>query len=242
MPRTADQSSALSVRDLRVERGGKPVLHGISLEFLPGEITALIGANGAGKSSTVLAMAGAIPIKSGEVLRNGVQISNLSPDSIRRSGVALVPEGHTVLSSLTVLDNLRVAGSHLPAARINAVVDNALALFPELTARLNVPAGALSGGQKQMVLIGQALISEPDFILVDELSLGLAPTIVNRLAATLVDLANEGMGIVLIEQFTSLALKIAKHAYIIERGNIVFAGTSQELLDDRSILHSAYLG
>lgn len=236
---TAD--TYLSARNLFVERGGKPVLRDVSLQFLPGEITALIGANGAGKSTTVMAMAGVLPVKSGSVMRGGRTLTNLSADKIRRSGIALVPEGHTVLGQLNVLDNLRAAGSHLPQRRVNEAVDNALALFPELGARLHVPAGALSGGQKQMVLIGQALISEPDFMLVDELSLGLAPGVVNRLSASLVELAGNGMGIVLIEQFTSLALRIAKHAHVMERGRIVFSGTSQELLDDHSILHSAYL-
>ncbi|MDC0739337.1 ABC transporter ATP-binding protein [Cognatishimia sp. SS12] len=236
----SDQT-ALDIQNLYVERGGKPVLHDISMSFLPGEITALIGANGAGKSSTVLAAAGAIPLKSGQVLLEGTPISGLSADAIRRRGVALVPEGHNVLSTLSVLDNLRVAGSHLPAKHINAAVDRVLALFPELSSRLPIPAGALSGGQKQMVLIGQALISAPKFMLVDELSLGLAPTIVSRLAETLQELANEGMGILLIEQFTTLALKIAEHAHVMERGRVVFSGTSKELLADSSILHSAYL-
>lgn len=231
----------LRIRDLNVNRGGKPVLRDVSLDILPGEITALIGANGAGKSTTVLSTAGVLPIRSGEVTHNGERLTGLSADVIRRAGIALVPEGHGVLARLNVLDNLRAAASHLPASRVKEAVDNALTLFPELASRLHVEAGALSGGQKQMVLIGQALISEPEYMLVDELSLGLAPSVVNRLAATLEKLAIEGMGIVLIEQFTTLALKLAKHAYVMERGRIVFSGTSTELQNDDSILHSAYL-
>lgn len=231
----------LSIRNLHVDRGCKPVLHDVSMMFLPGEITALIGANGAGKSTTVMSIAGALPIRSGDITMGGVCMTGLSADRIRRSGVALAPEGHTVLSTLNVLDNLRAAASHLPRKRVDRAVEDALSLFPELTPRLHIAAGSLSGGQKQMVLIAQAIISTPRFMLVDELSLGLAPAIVNRLAESLVKLAAGGMGIVLIEQFTSLALKIAEHAHVMERGRIVFSGQSQELLNDHSILHSAYL-
>lgn len=232
---------SLSVCNLHVDRGGKPVLHDVSMMFLPGEITALIGANGAGKSTTVMSIAGALPIKSGDITMGGVCMTGLSADRIRRSGIALAPEGHTVLSTLNVLDNLRAAASHLPRKRVDRAVEDALSLFPELTPRLHIAAGSLSGGQKQMVLIAQAIISTPRFMLVDELSLGLAPAIVNRLAESLVQLAAKGMGIVLIEQFTSLALKIAEHAHVMERGRIVFSGQSQALLNDHSILHSAYL-
>ena len=231
----------LAVRDLKVVRGGKAVVHGISMQFKRGEITALIGANGAGKSSTVMAIAGAIPVASGSVEWQGRTITNLSADSIRRSGIALVPEGHPVLGDLSVIDNLRAAASHLPTREVAGAVDRALALFPELTARLQVPAAALSGGQKQMVLIGQAVMAGPSFMLIDELSLGLAPAIVSRLAETLIALAREGIGIVLIEQFTSLALRLAPRAYVLERGRLVYSGSSQELRANEHILHSAYL-
>lgn len=234
-------AEGLEVRDLRVLRGGKPVVHGVSMAFRQGEITALIGANGAGKSSTVLAMAGAIAVASGAVTWQGRTITNLPADKIRRMGIALVPEGHPVLGDLSVIDNLRAAASHLPAREVPRAVDRALALFPELTARLQVPAAALSGGQKQMVLIGQAVIAGPAFMLIDELSLGLAPAIVARLAETLTGLARDGIGIVLIEQFTSLALKLAPKAYVLERGRLVYAGSSDELRRNEHILHSAYL-
>lgn len=234
-------SSNLTINNLVVLREQKQVLHGISLDFKPGEITAIVGANGAGKSSAVLAISGAIPVKQGEVLWQGKNIAGQSADQIRRSGLALVAEGHQVLGDLTVLDNLKVAASHLPANEVSSAVDEALQLFPELTTRLDVPAGALSGGQKQMVLIGQALISNPQFILVDELSLGLAPAIVNRLAIALDKLAQSGMGIILIEQFTTLALKMARNTYVMERGQIVFSGASQQLQENPEILHSAYL-
>ncbi len=231
----------LTVDDLRVQRGGKTVVHGVSMQFAAGEITALVGANGAGKSSTVMAMAGAIPTEDGNVHRGAVRLTGLSADQVRHTGIALVPEGHPVLGALSVLDNLKAAASHLPSKDVTAQVDRALALFPELTTRLDVQASALSGGQKQMVLLGQGIIASPSFLLIDELSLGLAPTIVNRLADTIENLAAEGVGIVLIEQFTSLALRLSKRAYVLERGRLIFDGTSQELKDNPDILHSAYL-
>ncbi|MBL9045924.1 MAG: ABC transporter ATP-binding protein [Tabrizicola sp.] len=234
-------TKTLSLQDLVVERGGKTVVHGLSMEFHPGEITALIGANGAGKSSTVMALSGAIPVKAGRILWRGQDITNRPVDRNRREGLALVPEGHPVLGALSVIDNLRAACSHLPVSEVAGAVDRALALFPELTARLSVPAAALSGGQKQMVLMGQAIAASPRFMLIDELSLGLAPAVVSRLADTLRQLADEGIGIVLIEQFTTIALRLAKRAYVLERGRIAFAGASEELRNDPSILHSAYL-
>lgn len=237
----AEQDQGLEVQDLTVARGGKPVVHGLSLSVRPGEIAALIGANGAGKSSTIMALAGAIPVAGGLVTWQGRNITNQPADRIRRNGIALVPEGHPVLGALSVLDNLRAAASHLPAREVANAVDRALALFPELTLRLQVPASALSGGQKQMVLLGQAIISGPRLLLIDELSLGLAPAVVSRLADTLVTLAAEGIGILLIEQFTTLALKLAPRAYVMERGRLIYSGTSKELRENDHILHSAYL-
>ncbi|MCX8507868.1 MAG: ABC transporter ATP-binding protein [Rhodobacteraceae bacterium] len=236
-----EQDQGLEVHNLKVARDGKLVVHGLSLSLRPGEISALIGANGAGKSSTVMALAGAIPVASGTVNWQGREITNQPADRIRRQGIALVPEGHPVLGALSVLDNLRAAASHLPPGEVAAAVDRALALFPELTLRLQVPAAALSGGQKQMVLLGQAIISGPRLLLIDELSLGLAPAVVTRLADTLVALASEGIGILLIEQFTTLALKLAPRAYVMERGRLIYAGSSEELRQNDHILHSAYL-
>lgn len=237
----SQDTDALEIKDLRLTRGGKPVVHGISMTFRRGEISTIIGANGAGKSSTVLAMAGAIPVVGGQILHNGAVITGMTADNVRRRGVALVPEGHPVLGDLTVLDNLRTAASSLTARELTFAVDRALTLFPELSSRLNVPASALSGGQKQMVLLGQAIITAPDFLLIDELSLGLAPTVVNRLADTVQKLTEDGTGIVLIEQFTTLALRLAKQAYVLERGRLAYAGTSEELLKKPEVLHSAYL-
>lgn len=234
-------SSALEVRGLRVERGGREVLHGISLDLEAGAITALLGANGAGKSTTVLAVAGALPSRSGSVKLDGVELLGAPPYETRRRGVAVAAEGHPVLPGLSVLDNLRVAALALPRLEAEREVEEALSILPELRHRLTVDARDLSGGQKQMVTIAQALIARPRFLLVDELSFGLAPAIVARLGDTVRAIAKRGVGVLLIEQFTNLALDLASRAYVMERGQMVFSGTSAELSSHPEVLHNAYL-
>jgi branched-chain amino acid transport system ATP-binding protein len=231
----------LVVRDLAVVRGGRPVLRGVSLAVSPGEITALLGANGAGKSTTVLAMAGILPAIGGSVSCDGVELLGLPPDAVRRHGVALVLEGHPVLTGLTVRDNLAAAGMMLSRREAEREIEAALGIFPELRERLGIAAQNLSGGQKQMVVIAQGMISRPRYLLIDELSFGLAPAVVSRLGATVAAIAARGVGILLIEQFTTLALGLAKRAYVMERGSMVFAGSSEELRAQPEILHGAYL-
>jgi branched-chain amino acid transport system ATP-binding protein len=232
---------ALAVKDLVVERGGREVLHRVSLEVFPGEITALLGANGAGKSSLVMTMAGALPAKSGSVALDGAELLGHSPDSVRRLGVAIVLEGHPVLTNISVLDNLRAAALMHTRREADREVEAALAVFPELKPRLQLAAQNLSGGQKQMVVVAQALICRPRYLLIDELSFGLAPSIVVRLGETVATIAERGVGILLIEQFTTLALSLAKRAYVMERGDIVFSGTAGDLQRNPDILHGAYL-
>ena len=234
-------TAQLVARDLAVVRGGRPVLRGVSLDVPPGEITALLGANGAGKSTTVLAMAGILPAVGGSVSCGGVELLGQPPDAVRRQGVALVLEGHPVLTGLTVRDNLAAAGLMLSRREAEREIEAARAIFPELRERLALPAQNLSGGQKQMVVIAQGMISRPRYLLIDELSFGLAPAIVRRLGATVRAIAARGAGILLIEQFTTLALGLAKRAFVMERGNVVFAGSSEELRAHPEILHGAYL-
>ena len=234
-------SEGLHISELAVERGGKRIIHGINLEILPGKITALLGANGAGKSSLVLAIAGAVPVSGGNILLDGRSITGMRPEYVRRLGVAAVPEGHRVLTELTVEENLRVAGTHLRRGALDEAVERALATFPELEKRFTVRAGALSGGQQQMVVLAQAIISRPRYILADELSFGLAPVIVARLVPVLEAFAADGIGVLLIEQFTHIALKISHHAYVMERGRIRFSGDPGDLQRNPHILHSAYL-
>ena len=233
--------AVLRARNLVVERGGRDVLHGVSLEVRPGAITALLGANGAGKSSVILTLVGLLAARAGAMMLDGRDIIGERPDRIRRRGVTAVLEGHRVLGTLSVLDNLKVAASALAAAPARAEVDKALRLLPELQAHLGTAAANLSGGQKQMVAIAQALIGRPRFLLVDELSLGLAPTVVVRLGVVLREVAEAGVGVLLVEQFTTLALTLATQAYVLERGRLVFEGPSEALRDDPSILHAAYL-
>jgi len=231
----------IHVENLAVARGGKPVIHGISFSVEPGEITTLLGANGAGKSSTVLAMAGVIPTASGAVRLGERLLTGQVPDRIRRTGVAFVPEGHRVLGQLSVEDNLLVAALAPSAAARRAELARVYDIFPELMARKQQLAGDLSGGQKQMVAMGQAFIARPRFMIVDELSLGLAPTVVKRLAQALQLAAQDGIGVLMIEQFATLALNLARHALVLERGKLVFDGTAEQLKNQPDILHGAYL-
>jgi branched-chain amino acid transport system ATP-binding protein len=233
--------SALLVKDLVVERGGREVLHRISLELRPGELTALLGANGAGKSSLVMTMAGALPAKSGSVTLDGAEVLGNKPEQVRRMGIAIVLEGHPVLNNISVHDNLRAAALMHSARDAEREVEAALEIFPELKPRLAVGAQNLSGGQKQMVVVAQALICRPRYLLIDELSFGLAPAIVQRLGETIAAIAKRGVGILLIEQFTTLALSLANRVYVMERGEMAFSGEAEELRRHPEILHGAYL-
>ncbi|APX68031.1 MULTISPECIES: ABC transporter ATP-binding protein [unclassified Brucella] len=235
------KTDIITVDNLVVERSGKRVLHGISFSLQPGTISTLLGANGAGKSSTVMALAGAIPTASGMASLGSTRLTGRSPDDIRRMGVAMVPEGHRVLGQMSVEDNLLVSVLERKAAARRDGLARAFAIFPELETRRHQRAGDLSGGQKQMVAMAQAFLSRPRFMIVDELSLGLAPTVVKRLAEALVLAARDGIGVLLIEQFANLALGLASHALVMERGRIVFDGPSQTLQQQPDILHGAYL-
>lgn len=234
-------SAGLTVQGLNVARSGKAILHDVDMTISPGRITALLGANGAGKSSLVLAIAGILQVSSGAIALDGRSIAGLRPDSVRASGVAAVPEGHQVLNDLSVEDNLKVAGCQLSRAELESAVDLALGTFPELRERLLVRSGELSGGQQQMVALAQAIIGRPRYLLADELSFGLAPVVVARLVPVLERLASQGVGVLLIEQFTHIALKISHTVYVMERGRICFSGEPQELIRNPQILHSAYL-
>ena len=204
-------------------------------------MTTLLGANGAGKSSLVLAIAGLLRSAGGRVLLDDLDLTNRRPEQIRSAGVAVVPEGRRLLPGLTVEENMRVATYSLGNAQAKRGVAHALELFPELEKRWSAPARLLSGGEQQMVVLAQALVSQPKILLVDELSLGLAPVVVKRLVPTLESAAASGIGVLLIEQFAHVALGLAETAYVIERGRIRYAGPAQKLKDEPELLHSAYL-
>jgi len=220
---------------------GRPVVHEVSLEIPAGQVTTLLGANGAGKSSLVLAVAGLLRSTGGQVLLDDLDLTNRRPEQIRSAGVAVVPEGRRLLPGLTVEDNLRVATYSLGSAQAKQGIAYALELFPELERRWGATARLLSGGEQQMVVLAQALVSHPKVLLVDELSLGLAPVVVKRLVPTLEAAAAGGVGVLLIEQFAHVALGLAENAYVIERGRIRYEGPAQKLKDEPELLHSAYL-
>ena len=233
-------TTALQIDNLVMVRGTKAVVHGIKLRVAPGAITGLMGPNGAGKTSTVLGIAGAVEPAFGDIMLDGVNLKGLEPDEIRRHGVATVPEGHQVLRELTVRDNLRVAGSELARGELEAALQRTLAPFPELQGKLSQPAGDLSGGQQQMVAIAQALVVLPRFLVIDELSFGLAPMIVARLVPVVRGIAAQGIGVLLIEQFTQLALALSDHVYVMSRGRVSYDGGPDKLRADSDILHRAY--
>src|ERR1700722_10967271 len=211
-------SDALTLTGLVVPRGNRDVVRDVSLDVPPGEVTALLGPNGAGKSSMVLAIGGVLPLKAGSVKLGEMELAGRRPERIRRAGLAIVPEGRRLLPNLTVEDNIRVATYALSAADARSGRARALELFPELEKRLGAQARSLSGGEQQMVVLAQALVSQPRFVIIDELSLGLAPVIVQRLIPTIRGVAESGIGILLIEQFASLALGLANRAYVMEGG------------------------
>jgi len=234
-------SDDLVIDGLDVPRGGRPVLHGVSLTVPAGEITTLLGPNGAGKSTLVLKVGGVLPATGGSILIDGTELVGAKPEKVRAAGVAVVPEGRRLLPNLTVEDNLKVATYSLPPAQAAAGVERALELFPELEKRFSNTARSLSGGEQQMVVLAQALASQPRVILVDELSLGLAPVVVKRLMPVLEEVAAGGTGVLLIEQFAHVALALAERAYVIEGGRIQYSGTAQELRDNPDIVKAAYL-
>jgi branched-chain amino acid transport system ATP-binding protein len=233
---------ALTLSGLTVERGGRPVVKDVSITVPAGQVTALLGPNGAGKSSMVLAVGGVLRIvRPGSVSMDGTELAGRRPEKIRAAGVAIVPEGRRLLPDLTVDDNIRVATYALSKQAAAVGRARALELFPALEKRLSVPARSLSGGEQQMVVLAQALVSQPKYLLIDELSLGLAPVVVNRLVPVIKAVVGSGIGVLLIEQFANLALGLATSAYVMEGGVIRYSGTASELRDTPDLLHSAYL-
>ena len=239
-PLTASDTPALRLDGLSVSRG-RPVVRDVSLEIPANAITALLGPNGAGKSSLVLAVGGVLRPTAGRVLVGDQDITRRRPEAIRAAGVAIVPEGRRLLGDLSVEDNLRVATYALGRSQAREGIDYALELFPPLERRWKASARTLSGGEQQMVVLAQALVSRPKVMLVDELSLGLAPLIVQRLVPILASVAESGVGVLLIEQFAHVALGLARTAYVIEGGRIRYHGAAAELKSRPEILHSAYL-
>ena len=237
----ASPDGVLHLDRLTIARGGRVVVREVSIEIAAGEVTALLGPNGAGKSSLVLAVGGVLRLESGSVRLDGRDLAGRRPEAIRHAGVAIVPEGRRLLSELTVEDNIRVATYSLPKEKARTGRERALELFPELERLLPSRASALSGGEQQMLVLAQALVSEPRYICIDELSLGLAPVVVQRLIPVIRRVADAGIGVLLIEQFATVALGLANRAHVMEGGRIQYAGLAAELRDNPELLQSAYL-
>jgi branched-chain amino acid transport system ATP-binding protein len=238
---TNAKSVTLMLRGVTVARGGREVVRDVSLDIPPSQVTTLLGPNGAGKSTLVLAVGGVLRPLAGQILLGAQDLTRYPPEKIRQAGVAVVPEGRRLLPDLTVADNLRVATYSLKREDASSGIDYAVELFPELKQRWRVPGRHLSGGEQQMLVLAQAIVSRPSTLLVDELSLGLAPVVVKRLVPVLAALASAGVGVLLIEQFAHVALALANTAYILEGGRIRYHGTATELRDNPDLLRSAYL-
>jgi branched-chain amino acid transport system ATP-binding protein len=234
-------SASLRIEGLTVPRGGHTVLHDVSIDIPPGEVTTLLGPNGAGKSTLVLAIGGVLRPTAGTITLGDADLTRRRPELIRAAGVAIVPEGRRLLSELTVEDNLRVATYVLARGDERGALQYAFELFPRLQERRRSQGKSLSGGEQQMLVLAQALVSRPKVLLVDELSLGLAPIVVKALVPTLEQVAASGVGVLLIEQFAHVALGLAQTAYVIEGGRIRYHGSAGELKSRPDILQSAYL-
>ena len=232
----------LKIENLFVNYGGINALRGISLEVQDGEIVTLIGANGAGKSTTLRTITGLVKAASGSVIWNGEELIGKSIDTIFKSGIAMVPEGRRVFSDLTVLENLQI-GAYLRKDReeIDKDIEWVYSLFPRLKERYWQYAGTLSGGEQQMLAVGRALMSRPKLMMMDEPSLGLAPLVVQDIFSIIKEINRQGVTILLIEQNANMALRIADRGYVLETGQISMTGTGLELLNDESV-KAAYLG
>lgn len=231
----------LKVEGLRAGYDGVEVLHGVDLTIPAGSIVALLGANGAGKSTTARAVAGLLSGASGKVTLDGVELHGLPAHKRSRLGVTLVPEGRGLFPGLSVADNLRLGTRRTKRKEYEQRCERIFEQFGILGERREQAAGTMSGGQQQMLAIGKALMSRPRYLVLDEPSLGLAPKIVDEILATLTTLAAEGLGVLLIEQNAVKALRVAHEAIVLERGGVTIAGPAAELAGDERI-RASYLG
>jgi branched-chain amino acid transport system ATP-binding protein len=227
----------LALTDVSAGYGGAPVVRGINLYVRPGEVVALLGPNGAGKTTTLLTISRLLPLLAGRVEVFGRSTARQAPHRLARSGVAHVPEGRALFNSLSVAENLRLAGR---GAAGQAMVDR---LFPALRPISRRKVRLLSGGEQQMVALARGLMSRPRLLLVDEMSLGLAPVLVRRLLPVVREIAEEtGCGVLLVEQHVDLALAVADRAYVMAHGEMVLEGEAKELARDKRLLEASYLG
>ncbi len=230
----------LSVKDLMVNYGGIEAVKGISFDVPAGNIVTLIGANGAGKSTTLKAIVGLVKPRSGSIVFSGEELVGKDTTNIVSKGITLVPEGRRVFADLTVLENLKI-GAYLRKDDLSEDIAWVFSLFPRLKEREWQLAGTLSGGEQQMLAVGRALMSRPKIIMMDEPSLGLAPLIVKGIFDIIREINKQGVTVLLIEQNANMALKTADYAYVLETGRIGLSGTGRELLENEDV-KKAYLG
>ncbi len=236
----------LSIKNLEAGYGKVRVLHGISLEVPRGKVVTLIGSNGAGKTTTMRAVSGMIKPVSGEISLNGKRIDGQESYTIAKLGLAHSPEGRRVFATMTVTDNLklgafpRLTGSR-PKGDVAGDLEKAMELFPRLKERRNQLAGTLSGGEQQMLAMARAVMLNPEIVLLDEPSMGLAPILVEEVFRIITDLKSRGITMLLVEQFAAAALKVADYGYVLENGRISVHGEAAQLRDDPAV-KAAYLG
>jgi len=228
--------SELVLDGVTVSRGAGPVISDVSLTVRGGEVLALVGPNGAGKTSLIESVSGVTPHSAGTLTLDGEAIDKLSRVARARRGIVHIEQGRAVFPSLTVRENISLT------ARTPAELDAALEQFPELEKRFDSPTALLSGGEQQMVVLARAFAAKPRVLLIDEMSLGLAPVVFMRLMPIVKSIAESGVGVLLVEQFTQLALSLAREAVVVAGGQVSFQGTSEQLKADPELLHRAYLG
>ena len=234
-------SALLQLDDLHVSYGDFEALHGVSLEVGEGEVVAIVGANGAGKSTTLRAIAGLTPPRSGTITYGGERIDGLSPRALVQRGIALTPEGRQLFPEMTVEDNLLVGTEARAPSRASANLKRMYERLPVLAERRSQLAGTLSGGEQQMAAIARALMSEPRLLLLDEPSLGLAPRIVQQIFEWVREIGASGTTVVLVEQNVAASLLLARHAYVLAEGSVALHGPAEEIARDAGV-QQAYLG
>ncbi|MCX7951084.1 MAG: ABC transporter ATP-binding protein [Clostridiales bacterium] len=231
----------LKVENLKVNYGGIEALKGISFEVKNGNIVSLIGANGAGKSTTLKSIVGLVKAKEGSIKYEDNNLLSVDTKNIVKNGITLVPEGRRVFANLTVLENLKIGAFTRNDKEIDKDIEWVFSLFPRLKERTWQLAGTLSGGEQQMLAVGRALMSRPKLLMMDEPSLGLAPIIVQEIFNIIKEIKNQGVTVLLIEQNANAALKIADYGYVLETGKIIIEGSGKELLENKQV-REAYLG
>ncbi len=235
-------SALLEVADVRAGYGRLMVLFGVHMEISEGEIVALLGANGAGKTTLLRVISGLITPREGTVAFDGANITGRAPERIARAGLAHIPEGRGVFPSLGIEETLRLAAGRISRAELSSRLDRVYSLFPILADRRRSAVGDLSGGQRQMVAMSRALLARPRLLMIDELSQGLAPVVCDDLFAAVGTLREEGIAVLLVEQFVDRALALADRAYVLAKGSVTFAGPAATLAADADFVAGSYLG